>query len=203
MNGYSTPFVARNSIGSTQLKPKWDDLRVSINTTNGSGVTPPQLAVFRKNIGGTSVGVYAYSFRNTQDDDVLFDIQMPHDWDGSNVFWHVHWSPGANGAAQSGKAVRWALEYTLASVGGNYGVTQTDSTDDKISGTDYCHEITIDRELTMTGAGPSGVIMCRLTRLNAVANNAPVGLFALSFDLHYKRVGLGTEDHTAPFGNAS
>lgn len=197
-----TPGVVKGGcVVGESFAERWDDLRVAISTAQAGQVNPPTLAKFRDN-GAGSDGVFARRFSNSQDEDILFETQMPHDWEPeSTIYFHVHWSPGASGVAQSGKSVRWRLEYTKSDNNGNaIPLTQFVNAEDTVTGTDYAGEITGDNAITMTGCDSSCVLICRLYRDNSIANNAAAPMWGLSVDFHYKRVALGTVNHIYPFG---
>lgn len=191
--GAADHLVDETVVGD-MLTARWDDLRVALTQVpTGPGLSGPPVTLFRDD-GAGSVGVYARKFRHTSDDEVIFTVQFPHGWVPGVIKPHVHWSPGADGVAQSGNAVRWRLEYTVAAVHGVFPVAQSIDMDDTVTGTNYLHEITSDTTPTidLSAYSASSVMLCRLTRINAVANNAPVGLFATDFDIHIQVRGWGT-----------
>jgi hypothetical protein len=175
-----------NSVTGAKVAIRWEDLRFPVTTANiGGTLTPPEFVIFRG-------GVAAYRFRYTRDDDFCFSVQLPHGWVPGIVKPHVHWSPGSNGVAQNGKAVKFIIEYTPASFNTDFPPTQLADFTDTITGTDYRHEITPEKDIDLTGFTPSTVILCRLYRDNSVVDNAPVGIFVTDVDFHIQMKGLGT-----------
>lgn len=195
MSGESkTSQIADSAITGIKLAARWEDFRFPLAIGNiGGTITPPEFVIFRG-------GIAAYRFRNTRDDDVCFSIQFPHGWVPGVVKPHVHWSPGASGVAQSGKAVRWVLEYTVADIGTNYPATQTQDFNDTVSGADYRHETTPEGSIDLSAYSPSCVMLCRLYRFNTIVNNAAAGMYATDIDFHIQMQGIGTVNSEPPFG---
>ena len=188
------------SVVGLSIADRYDDLRVPLLQTRIGG-TAPTVGKLRDD-GAGSTGVYSFAFSNSAVDEVLFETQMPHDWEpGTTIYWHVHWTAGNNSVAQAGKVVRWKLEYTKSDNNANtIPLTQFLVAEDTITGTAYAGEITADIPLTMVGCDSSCVLICRFFRDNTVANNAPVSIFAMSTDFHYLRSRIGTINHEYPFG---
>jgi hypothetical protein len=135
----------------------------------------------------------AYRFRHTRDDDLNFpDVQFPHGWVPGIVKLHIHWGPGANGAALIGKAVRWVAVYDFASINGVFGGESTHPFEDTIVGQNYKHQMTAEFDIDLSGYLPSALGMLRVYRDNAVANNVGAGMFLFSVDFHIQMQGLGT-----------
>jgi hypothetical protein len=100
----------------------WDDERVPVTSLAKGGVSDPGFAAWKKNAGGTSLGVFIYWFDKTTEEELFFALQIPHSWkEGSTIYPHVHWIPKTNGAV--GSKVCWGLEYTVQSLGGVFGTT--------------------------------------------------------------------------------
>jgi hypothetical protein len=144
----------------------WDDLRVPMTATNLGGTKDPGFAKIRDN-GSGSQGVFAYLFDKSTEEELHFMCQLPHAWKyGGQIEAHVHWSPVANGT--SGHVVSWGLEYTWASVAGDFGnttivYTNTHYPADAVLVADR-HYLSSFGELADTGKGISSMLVCRIFR---------------------------------------
>lgn len=191
---YLDPTIAPGAVAGDELATRWEDFRVPLfSAPTGPGLSEPPLTKFRDN-GAGSTGVFARLFRHTADDDLVITVQFPHGWLPGIVKPHFHWSPGANGVAQSGKAIKFRLEYTVSDVGSAYPLTVLIDFVDSVSGINYQHEITSDSTPTidLSAYSASVELICRITRDNSVANNAPVGVFVTDFDFHIQMDGIGS-----------
>ena len=98
----------------------WEDLRVPAVSTRLGGTKDPDFALFKNDgEGSPSQGVFTYWFDNSTEEELYFAAQLPHAWNGTDILAHVHWTPAVNGGA--GQTVCWGLEYTWASIGGDFG----------------------------------------------------------------------------------
>lgn len=169
---------------------RWDDLRVSVLATKGGGIQDPTWTQVRTN-GAGSQGVYGWSFSQTTEEEVFFDVQLPHTWEaGTELRPHVHWThlvaspPGTT-------SVVWALEYTWANAvnppGNTFGQTSiVRGTQLVEAGSQYKQFITDLTPLDGTGKRLSSVLLCRLFREPTnVADTFAAGAIALSIDFHY------------------
>jgi hypothetical protein len=168
----------------------WNDFVVPM-TVAKTGNKAPEWAQF-------SGGIYAYLFGNdgaSSEDEVQFIIQLPHDWDGSEIHPHIHWSPEDGGSG----SVVWAIEYTWV----NYNTTHIEfpstatltATSEELSGNDHKHLITSFGGVTPTSDqdGISSILMFRFYRNSSNANDTySSGAFALSFDIHYRGNTMGS-----------
>ena len=171
----------------------WTDVRVAgSQTKSGSGLKAPGYDKFRDN-GAGSDGVYSYAFDKASEEEVLFEVQVPHGLKpGTELRPHVHWSPGAS--TNTGK-VRWGLEYTIANVYDVMPVTKIIYADDVGSGVAYKHQLAAFAPIT--GSWTESLMMeCRLFRnaTDATNDTFDADAFLLEFDLHYDQDKLGTYD---------
>lgn len=158
------------------VNPLWDDLRVSLIKAQ-AGPAAPSLATFRN-------GLKLYSFAKNTDQELLFDLQLPHTWlPGSEIRPHVHWSPGNN---TSTDVVRWGLEYSWANaVTGALPATETVYAEQAAVGTAYAHQIAAFTALDGAGFRLSSILVCRLFRDADHDNDTfDAAAFAVSFDVH-------------------
>ncbi len=180
---------------ATERNPRWDDLRASLaRATTGS--TPATLAAF---IGGTQ----AYQFSASQMNQLFLDTQLPHAWAaGTPIHPHLHWSPG--NSTNTG-VVRWGLEYSWANAvadpGNVFPATTTVYVEQAASGVAYAHQIASLPAIDGAGMRLSSVLMCRLFRDAAHANDTFTGAcFGLSFDSH---IQLSQSGSATEFAGAS
>jgi hypothetical protein len=146
----------------------WDDLRFPVSAVRLGPLAVPALEVFKKNAAGTSVGVFALFFDDTNEEQVHFAAQMPHAWKlETPIRFHVHWTPKTNGAAN--QKVNWGLEYTWQKLGGDFSTTTLISGNahhpadaSLVAGRHYLTEI---GEIPGTGMDAvSSMLICRLFR---------------------------------------
>lgn len=185
-------LIRRGLITPDTTVAGWDDLRVSVRAAS-PGASAPSLATFRDN-GSGSTGVVAYSFSASQAQSVHFDVQLPHNWIGSGIRPHVHWSPG--NSTNTG-VVRWQLEYTWANPvnppENTFPTTTLDVVDQAASGTAYAHQIAAFAEIVDADKRASSVLMCRLARLGNASEDTFTGAaFGLSVDFHIQVLGPGS-----------
>ena len=183
--------------------PTWDDLRVSATSTKAGGSKDPGYAKFIDDAAGTSQGCFIYWFDASTEEEVYFEIQIPHAYKaGSDIIPHVHWVPKSNGT--SGHHVSWGLEYAWVDIGDVYGDTTFiygnahDPADAVlVANKHYLTDLT-----TISGAGMtlSSMLVCRLFRNATAAGSsadeygADAGL--LEFDLHFQSDALGSREET-------
>lgn len=180
---YNQQFTVGDSI--------WDDLRISASATQVSPVTDkPDMETYRE-------GLITFGFDAGSVEAVTFQAQMPHTYKiGTNVRPHVHWSPGNN--TNTGTVV-WGLEYSIASVTGNYTATDTIFCSEAGDGVAYKHQQCDFAEIDMSGIfGTSAIFLCRLLR---DGNESESGLtddfnndaFLLEFDFHFQKDSPGSD----------
>jgi len=163
--------------------PKWEDLRVSMTSTKAQGTKDPAFSVFKTN-GSGSTGVFAYSFSASQEQELFFSVQIPHEWKlGTNINAHAHWvSPsGITGA------VIWGLEYTISDINEAYGNTSiiksSAPTGSYVADT---HNVTPLGTISMTNKDMSAVMLCRVFRdATASGDSYASTAFLTDIDFHY------------------
>lgn len=187
------------------ISKTWDDLRIEpvVKTT---GVSAPTLEKWLDN-GAGSTGVFLYSFDDAlaaAQKEIHFNMQMPHNWDGSAIELHVHWIPNL---ADTAATPFWLLEYSFAGIGQVFGNTTRVEVGGNTAGdadlTAFKHYITPLTTITPVGdqANISSILVGRLRRISGdvrdtydVAGNK-VGL--LYIDAHYRIDGLGSSTATS------
>lgn len=178
----------------------WDDLRVE-PVTRTTGVNAPTFEKWYDDAGGTSRGVYLYSFDNAVESsqkEVFFTMQLPHAWNQDDIDIHVHWV--AESTAASSK-VRWGLEYVWKSIGEVFGDTTIIYADTDTEGatgtTANEHKVT---EFGLMSPGTtqddiSSILICRLFRHSSDAADTYTGKVGLLYvDAHYQVNSIGSND---------
>lgn len=184
VSNYST-FEADGTLLLVGNSTVWDDIRVSLVTRGSGGVNP----VFSQ-IQGV---LYAYKFSGTADNEIFFEIQMPHSWrEGTTIYPHVHWA--SNGTSTSN--VTWGLSYEWQNINGIFGGAYSTITNSvAASGVAKRQQISNinDTGITESDKKISSMILCRLYRSgNSDANNDEC--FLLAFDVHYEVNTLGSRE---------
>lgn len=171
---------------------QWDDLRIAGSNVR-LGATAPTLATF-----GPSGNLRTLRFDAGQNDEVFFEIQMPHAWkEGSRIYPHVHWAPVS---ATAGNVV-WTLEYSWANINEAFGAPSTMNTDATAAGgTAWVHKITAFKDgsanayIDGTGKTLSSMIAFRLSRnAGAGSDTLAADVAFLEFDIHYEVDSFGSD----------
>ncbi|RUM43007.1 MAG: hypothetical protein DSY80_06260 [Desulfocapsa sp.] len=99
----------------------WTDLRVPLSATRRGSSRRPSFDKTLDN-GSGSQGVFGLHFDSSTEEEVYFEVQMPHEWKlGSTLKPHIHWMPSANGSA--GQKVSWGMEYSFQKIGETFANT--------------------------------------------------------------------------------
>ena len=167
----------------------WDDLRVSGLSVTKQGGNDPDLAVFLTN-GSGSRGVWLNWFDKTIEEEVFFNIQLPHAYKlGTDINAHVHWVPKATGS----NFVSWGLEYTwqnLNFVFGNTTIISGNQTTGAVTSPIVSsHYKTLMGTISGSGKTLSSMLVCRLFRDAAGAlktDNYDDDAGLLEIDFHYQ-----------------
>ena len=172
----------------------WDDVRVPLLVAK-TGPTIPDFVDFRG-------GLLQWRLAHTGGAEYLyFSCQLPHGYKpGSDLYPHVHYSLGANHAANTGAVVQFDLLVSASSVNNAFPAAQTVVMTDTIAGPDYQHQVAFSAS-PLSGAGltESAMLLCRLTRNNSGGSNPLVGAFALEFDFHIEMEKSGTDNPFPPY----
>ena len=182
-SNYST-FEADGTLLLLGTATVWDDIRVSL-ITRGSGGVNPTFSQIQNSL-------FAYKFSGTADNEIFFEIQMPHSWkEGSKIYPHVHWAP--NGTSTGN--VTWGMDFEWQNINGVFsGATTNISTSVAADGVAKKQQITnIGTGIEETDKKISSIIMCRLYRAgNSDTNNDEC--FLLAFDIHYEVNTIGSRE---------
>lgn len=176
----------------------WDDLRIEPVARTTTNV--PAFEKWFDDAGGTSRGVYLYSFAKeatNNQDEIFFTMQMPHDWAATAISIHAHWIPAD---AQNAAVPAWGLEYAWADIGTNYGDTaivyaSATLVPNEANLTAFRHYISEFADITPSASqdGLSSILIGRLFRFSGDASDTyddKVGL--LYIDAHYERDTFGS-----------
>ena len=193
-------YAAISAIGELRLygeATQWTDLRVSANSTKKGGSKEPTFTKILDN-GASSQGVFAEAFSASTEEELYFEVQMPHGWKvGSDIEAHVHWLP--NVAATVTDKVSWGLEYTWSNVGDTFGNTTIISGDTIAHGSTAVansHCITELGDIDATGKTLSSMLMCRVFRdaTGSLGTDDYASLASLlEIDFHYQIDALGSK----------
>jgi len=175
----------------------WEDLRVPVTATNNSSARPPTFSRVIRN--GTSEGVYTYFFSNIQEQELFFNVQLPHSYDeGTDIEPHVHWLIGATVAGATG-VLQWGLEYTWANIDSDFTDPTTIINSDLAlltAATPRFRHFYTDFPF-ISGTVPdtkriSSMLMCRVFRNVAVTANFNASIAMLEIDFHFRMCGNGS-----------
>ncbi len=174
--------------------PVIDDMRIVPGSFDRPGASDPAYVTYAPGGGGTT-----YLTEWNIDDIASFTVQLPHGYAvGTNISVHVHWTPGARGVAESGKAVGWKVDYSWANMDGVFGALATANLSDVCDGTNHKHQMS--PEVTIAGAGKdiSSMLVCNIKRTDTggddtwatnTAGNLPM---ILEVDFHFEVDTLGS-----------
>ncbi|MCF8232730.1 MAG: hypothetical protein K9J27_11130 [Bacteroidales bacterium] len=193
--GGTTDYTEIESDGTIEFHGNaaaWNDYVVPMSVAK-AGNTTPNWETFID-------GLYAYKFEDVSqnnEDELQFNIQLPHDWDGSTIYPHIHWAPVDD---QSGNVV-WGMEYTWVEYNSSARKafspsTTITATSESISDDSQMHLITgFSGGITPSGDqdGISSMLIIRLFRNSSNASDTyPSAAAALSFDIHYRANTVGS-----------
>ena len=173
----------------------WDDMRVVPGSFDRPGVSDPTITSVQPGGSGTATFLYRFEKNNL----ASFTIQLPHHYKlGTNIYCHIHWTPGARGVAENGALVGWKVDYTWADIHGVFGEMNTLDLSSACNGVDWRHEITPD--IVIPGSGISGVssmLICNVKRTDTGTDDTWAGTgtsspFLLEIDFHYEIDTMGS-----------
>jgi opacity protein-like surface antigen len=156
----------------------WNDLRVSQSFKLGGG-NDPNLVQFLS-------GGYFYCFDTN--DELGFNTQLPHEWKiGTDLEFHVHWTPHSRGVAENGNTVTWAADVSIIGIDGTFPVVSNYSDTDTCDGVDNKHLLIDIGTVPGSALTLSSVITGRVYKSggtwSGTGNNGPM---LLELDLHYE-----------------
>ena len=194
----STTIEKRNGI--QYFDEAWDDLRIVPGAFTFQGGSDPTLVDWQPGGAGATFQVYAFGKGN----EVFATTQMPHEYkEGSDLMFHIHWTPKDRGVAEGSVKVGWKVDYSISNIDGTFGASATADFSDTCSGTDHKHELTDSVLVSGTGLTVSHIVMLRIYRSDTGADDTWVGTTAaqspalLEFDIHYLKNSIGSDIETS------
>jgi len=176
----------------------WDDVKVTPGAFQFSGSGDPTLINWQPGGAGATFKIYAFS----KNDNVFAVVQMPHKYkEGTDLEFHIHWTPHNRGIAESGNAVGWKVDYSISNINGTFPASSTADLSDLTTGTDDKHEITSSVVVSGTGLTISHVIMLRIYRSDTGADDTWSGVTAaqspalLEMDIHFEIDTMGSRQN--------
>ena len=180
---------------------RYKSLRIFPESTKVGGVKDPDFAVYKKDLGGTSQGVFVYYFDKAAEEELFFSFEAPLDYkETTDMYFEAYWAPKTNGG--TGLKVCWGLEQTIADEGEVFGVTTLSYQDtatvdeDLIADKHYRSEI-----VTHPGAGlkVGHIHLCRVFRDATAAGGTDdydddVILLGLAIRYQADAIGSATKD---------
>jgi hypothetical protein len=175
----------------------WDDIRVVPGSFDRPGSSDPTIIAYTPSGAGTSTWLYQFNKTNI----ASFTIQLPHGYkQGTDIYSHIHWTPGARGVAESGNTVGWKIHYTWANIDGAFGAMATLDLSDACNGVNHEHDMTPDVVINGHTAAKniSSMLICNVTRTDTGADdtwatntsgNLPM---LLEIDFHFEIDTLGS-----------
>jgi hypothetical protein len=177
----------------------WDDIRINPGSFYRPGTSDPAIVAYAPGGGGNT---YVYEFN--KNNIAAFTVQLPHSYKvGSDIYCHIHWTPGARGNEENGSLVGWKVDYSWASIGENFGALATLDLSDACDGTDHKHQMTADAVISGAGQGISSMLLCNIKRTDTgdddtwdtnTAGNLPK---LLEIDFHFEVDTIGSRQRTS------
>lgn len=173
----------------------WDDIRIVPGAFTFLGNSDPTLEDWQPGGAGTTFQVYKF----LKNDEVFASCQMPHGYkEGTDLEFHLHWTPCDRGNEENGNAVGWKVDYTMANPNGVFLSSATVDLSDVCNGVDDTHELTASVTVSGTGLSISHIIMLRIYRSDTGADDTWVSILAaqspalLEFDIHFQKDTIGS-----------
>ena len=196
--GTATNFTEIEGDGTIEFHGEatvWNDYVVPFSSVKTKDTKAPTWQLFKDGISQ-----YGFSDQGTEsnEEEVGFTIQLPHDWDGSAIYPHVHWSPAGNGTG----SVVWGIEYTWVNYNSSSNLAFPTSEIDTVhseylSNNGLQHLIASFDPITPSAAQNkiSSILVVRFYRHSSItADDYLDDAFALSFDIHYRTNTMGSRD---------
>lgn len=180
------PIRTTNSITESELtdphsrlayqRTYWDDAICSVGTLS-QGNIPADPITF----GASGIRPMVYGFGVNEDMDG--SLQLSHRYkEGTNISFHIHWTPTSSAAGN----VKWQLDYYWLNVGDAAGASTSVTVEAPAGGTAWAHKITGFTAFVGTGKKISSVLVFKLKRIAASANEYGADAALLSVDAHFE-----------------
>jgi len=194
-----TEFEADGTVVFNGDATVWDDLRIVPGSFDRPGASDPSYVLYYPNGGG--IGTYLPEF--AKNNIASFTVQMPHSYkEGSSIYVHVHWTPGARGNEENGANVGWTLDYTWANINGAFSNMQTLYLTDACDGVDHQHQMTPESEIAGTEKHISSMLLCNIRRFDNGDNDTWTGTISgqlpmlTEIDFHYEIDTTGSRERS-------
>ncbi|RLA02965.1 MAG: hypothetical protein DRQ47_06010 [Gammaproteobacteria bacterium] len=175
----------------------WDDCRLVPGGFRFAGASDPTLVDWQPGGSGATFKVYEFG----KNDEAFGTAQLSHRYKlGTDLYFHAHWTPGPNGAAENGNLVGWKIDYSIISFGGTFVASSTVDLSDACQGTAHENLITPDVQVSGTGLGISSIAAIRIYRSDTGADDTWSGTatgslpLLLEFDIHFEIDEPGSSD---------
>jgi hypothetical protein len=171
----------------------WEDLTVPATVVKLGGVNDPNFVKLADD-GSGSTGTFTYAFDKASEEEIFFNVQIPHakKYD-TDIKAHVHWMP-ADGTAGN---VVWGLEYQWVNINGAFSATGNTLIEATVAADETALKHQIDGIGTITGTNftLSSMLACRLYRKAAdAADTYDNDVYFLEFDFHVEYDRPGSRD---------
>lgn len=173
----------------------WDDLRITPGSFDRPGTADPVYVAYTPD--GSSISTYLTEW--SKNDIASFTIQVPHDYkQGSDLYVHIHWTPGARGDEESGKLVGWKVQYSWANINNTFGKMNVADLSDACDGTDHKHQMTPEVKIEGASQQISSMLICNITRTDTGTDDDWSGTASgelpllLECDFHYQKDTVGS-----------
>ena len=174
------------AVNDNQLR--WDDLRIVPGAFSFPGSADPGLYDWQPTGSGITFKVYKFN----KNDYVTASCQMPHTYkEGSDLYFHIHWTPADRGTAEGTANVGWKVDYSIANIGDTFPAGSTSLHTDACQSTNDQHLLASGEVVDGSGLTISHVITLRIYREDDGANDTWSGTNSqapglLEFDIHYQ-----------------
>lgn len=193
-------IVASGATPVTFSNTVWDDIRILPGSFDRPGVSDPAIVAYDVNGGGTSTYLWEFAKNNI----ASFTVQLPHGYkNGTDIYCHIHWTPGARGNEENAATVGWKVEYSWANYDANFGTMASLDLSDACDGTDHKHQKTTDVTITGTGKTISSMLLCNVKRTDTGADDTWASTttgqlpLLLEIDFHFEMDTPGSATRTA------
>lgn len=169
-------------------KLKWQDLRVSLLSTNAAGSNPPGLSKILAT--GSSQGVFAYAFDRLSEEELYTSVQLPHGFYKGTLEPHVHWQSTDTSVA----TVTWGLEYVIQNINAvGSPATEIHRVSQVSSGVARKHQLAAFDHIHIENVKDSAIILVRFFRDATNASDTyNTDAIATDLDFHYQTDTLGS-----------
>lgn len=179
----------------------WDDMRITPGSFDRPGASDPAYVAYTPSGSGTATYLPEFA----KNDIASFTIQLPHGYkEGSDLYVHVHWTPGARGTNENGNKVGWKVDYSWANINGTFGAMTTADLSDACDGTNHKHQMSPMVKITGTSKEHSSMLICNIKRTDTGTDDTWVSttsgqlplLLEVDFHLELNSFGEDTLDLT-------